>query len=270
MVGGSGTQTDGACTSAHHIILVATTIVVLASLLKVCVCNIIVDLVFELNNLRKQFADDLLLLVLLGTLLKPSEVIMFRVVKVSLLVEGVKRSTVAALEDELLSLLDVLEEDVLLLPELLDPFELFLLLDLGLLLLLVGLFLLLLLGVCDVGRSTLELLLKPFDLLLALLLVGTSEVRESFLELLKQLLSGVDRIDFVLFSSLFLVVDSVPLLLLAENGLVLLTEIVELLVLQSKFCFQLLVLLVYLGKALLVFCFQASLELCDVFAFLLV
>lgn len=239
-------------------------------MLEVRVLNIVVDLVFELNDLRKQLADDLLLLVLLGTFLKPSEVIMFRVVEVSLLVEGVKWSTVAALEDELLSLLDVHEEAGLLLLELFDPGALLLPLGLSLLLLLDCLFLLLLLGVCDVVRSTLKLLLEPGDLLPALLLVGTSEGRESFLELIKQLLGGVDRIDFVLFSSLFLVVDSIPLLLLEENGLVLLTEIVELLVLQSEFCFQLPVLLVYLGKTLLVFCFQASLELCDVFAFLLV
>lgn len=80
----------------------------MTGLLEVLISNVTSDFVFEFTNLLEKLTDNLLLLILLGTFLQETEIIMLCVVQVGLLVEWIELSSVASLEDELLSLLDVL------------------------------------------------------------------------------------------------------------------------------------------------------------------
>lgn len=150
-VGCSSSQPNGTrATVAHNIVLVATAIVVMPGLLEIGSLNVVSYLIFELNNFREKLTDNLLLLIFLRAFLQETEIIMLSVVQMGLFVERIEGHSVAALEDKLLSLLNVLKENFLLLFELLNPLNLLLPLDFCLLLIFKLIFLLLLFGICNV------------------------------------------------------------------------------------------------------------------------
>lgn len=207
----------------------------LRTTLKVLHSHIISHPLLKLSYLLKQLRDDLLLLILLRTLLKPSKVLMLHVILMSLLIERIERPRVAPLEDELLSCLDIPQKNFLALRKFLDSHKLFILLYSCLLLLLDLFFLLLLASFFNASLPTLELLNKSISLLLTLSFKRTAKVTETLLELISDLLDGVFRTFSRLLSSSLQVVHPFSSIQSSKGLLLCLSQIRNFLVLQVKF-----------------------------------